>query len=120
MKITKLHDLYFKEYISTDELSTIVHSLATQVKKDLPKDEVPLFVRAHIDIEASEIKDNLEGRVLTHSINITHDKKKTLSDASCRRPEQCTEGKWKTLQFSGNCFMSFAPKVNHKQVRNKD
>ena len=44
MKITKLHDLYFKEFISTNELSDIIKRLAQQVKKDLPKDEVPLFV----------------------------------------------------------------------------
>ncbi|MCF2875260.1 MULTISPECIES: adenylate kinase [unclassified Tenacibaculum] len=44
MKITKLHDLYFKEYISSNELSNIVQSLAEQVRKDLPKNEVPFFV----------------------------------------------------------------------------
>ena len=44
MKITKLHDLYFKEFISTNELSDIIKRLVQQVKEDLPKDEVPLFV----------------------------------------------------------------------------
>ncbi|WP_299006278.1 adenylate kinase [uncultured Tenacibaculum sp.] len=44
MKITKLHDLYFKEFISTNEISSIVASLAKQVKNDLPKDEVPVFI----------------------------------------------------------------------------
>ncbi|WP_081411124.1 adenylate kinase [Tenacibaculum ovolyticum] len=44
MKITKLHDLYFKEFISTDEISTIVKKIARQVKADLPKGEVPLFI----------------------------------------------------------------------------
>ena len=44
MKIIKLHDLYFKPFISKDEVSNIVTSLAKQVKADLPKDEVPIFV----------------------------------------------------------------------------
>jgi len=44
MKITKLHDLYFKEFISTQEITTIVNTLAMEVKADLPKGEVPLFV----------------------------------------------------------------------------
>ena len=44
MKITKLHDLYFKEFISTNEISAIVKNLAQQVKNDLPKDEVPIFI----------------------------------------------------------------------------
>ena len=44
MKIIKLHDLYFKEFISSDEISKIVKSLALRVKADLPKDEVPIFV----------------------------------------------------------------------------
>ena len=44
MKITKLHDLYFKEFISTNEISAIVKKLAEQVKNDLPKDEVPVFI----------------------------------------------------------------------------
>ena len=44
MKITKLHDLYFKEFISSNEISTIVKTLAQKVKADLPKDEVPFFI----------------------------------------------------------------------------
>ncbi|MBE7628610.1 adenylate kinase [Tenacibaculum piscium] len=44
MKITKLHDLYFKEFISSNEIATIVTRLAKQVKADLPKNEVPLFI----------------------------------------------------------------------------
>lgn len=44
MRIQKLHDLYFKPFLSAKEVQTIVHSLAQQVKADLPKDEVPLFV----------------------------------------------------------------------------
>ena len=44
MKIIKLHDLYFKPFISKEKVATIVASLAKQVKADLPKDEVPIFV----------------------------------------------------------------------------
>ena len=44
MNIIKLHDLYFKPYIQKDEISAIVKFLARQVKADLPKDEVPIFV----------------------------------------------------------------------------
>ncbi len=44
MKIIKLKDLYFKPFITADEISSIVRNLAKQVKKDLPKDEVPIFV----------------------------------------------------------------------------
>ncbi len=44
MKITKLNDLYFKEYISSKDLQQIVTSLAKQVKDDLPPNEVPMFV----------------------------------------------------------------------------
>ncbi|MFD0993395.1 adenylate kinase [Tenacibaculum geojense] len=44
MKITKIHDLYFKELISEKELQEIVKTLALQVKKDLPENEVPLFI----------------------------------------------------------------------------
>ncbi len=44
MKIIKLHDLYFKPYINKEEISLIVKFLANQVKVDLPKDEVPIFV----------------------------------------------------------------------------
>ena len=44
MKIIKLHDLYFKPFINKEEISTIVKQLALEVKADLPKDEVPIFV----------------------------------------------------------------------------
>jgi adenylate kinase len=44
MNIIKLHDLYFKPYIQKDEISAIVKFLARQVKADLPKDEIPIFV----------------------------------------------------------------------------
>jgi adenylate kinase len=44
MSILKLHDLYFKTFINKDEINTIVKHLATQVKEDLPKNEVPIFV----------------------------------------------------------------------------
>lgn len=44
MKIIKVHDLYFKELISANEISETVKSLAKQVKNDLPPDEVPLFI----------------------------------------------------------------------------
>ena len=44
MSIIKLHDVYFKPFISKDEISSIVKSLAHQVKADLPKDEIPIFV----------------------------------------------------------------------------
>ncbi len=44
MKIIKLHDLYFKPYIDKGEISAIVKFLAQQVKSDLPKDEIPLFI----------------------------------------------------------------------------
>jgi len=44
MKIIKLHDLYFKPFISKEEVATIVKNLARQVKVDLDKNEVPLFI----------------------------------------------------------------------------
>lgn len=44
MKIIKLHDLYFKPFINKEEISKIVKQLAIEVKADLPKDEVPIFV----------------------------------------------------------------------------
>ncbi|MFY0603719.1 MAG: adenylate kinase [Flavobacteriaceae bacterium] len=44
MNIIKLHDLYFKPFISEAELKTIVKKLALQIKADLPKDEVPIFI----------------------------------------------------------------------------
>mgnify|MGYP000085450421 CR=1 FL=1 len=44
MSIIKLHDLHFKPFIDKNEISVIVKHLAQQVKADLPKDEVPIFV----------------------------------------------------------------------------
>ncbi|WP_086031123.1 adenylate kinase [Tenacibaculum holothuriorum] len=44
MKIVKLHDLYFKEFVTKSEIDTIVQSLAEQVQNDLPEDEIPLFI----------------------------------------------------------------------------
>ena len=44
MSIIKLQDLYFKPYINKEEIAKIVKNLATQVKADLPKGEVPIFV----------------------------------------------------------------------------
>ena len=44
MKIIKLHDLYFKPFIDKDEISKIVKTLAYQVKAELDKDEIPLFI----------------------------------------------------------------------------
>ncbi|MDY0780676.1 adenylate kinase [Tenacibaculum sp. IB213877] len=44
MKITKLHDLYFKELISEQEIQQITKTLVQQVKQDLPDDEIPIFV----------------------------------------------------------------------------
>tara|TARA_B110000238_G_scaffold198348_1_gene242808 strand:+ start:2194 stop:3312 length:1119 start_codon:yes stop_codon:yes gene_type:complete len=44
MNIIKLHDLYFKPFITKEEITGIVKSLAKQVKADLAKDEIPVFV----------------------------------------------------------------------------
>ena len=44
MNTIKLHDLYFKPFITKEEIASIVKSLAKQVKEDLPKDEIPIFV----------------------------------------------------------------------------
>lgn len=44
MKITKLNNLYFKEYISSNEIQEIVTDLAKEVRNDLPANEVPMFV----------------------------------------------------------------------------
>jgi adenylate kinase len=44
MKIIKLHDLYFKPFISAEEIAAIVKNLAQQVKADLAPNEVPVFV----------------------------------------------------------------------------
>ena len=44
MSIVKIHDLYFKPFITETEVKSIVKDLAAQVKADLPKGEIPLFV----------------------------------------------------------------------------
>jgi adenylate kinase len=44
MSIIKLQDLYFKPYISEEEIAKIVKQLAKEVKADLPKGEIPIFV----------------------------------------------------------------------------
>ena len=44
MSILKLQDLYFKPFIQKEEISLIVKRLAKQVKVELPKDEIPIFV----------------------------------------------------------------------------
>lgn len=44
MNTIQLHDLYFKPLISEAEVKSIVKDLAHQVKADLPKGEIPLFV----------------------------------------------------------------------------
>ena len=43
MNTIKLHDLYFKPFIKSEEINTIVQSLATQVAKDCTG-ETPLFI----------------------------------------------------------------------------
>jgi adenylate kinase len=44
MSIIKLHDLYFKPFISKKEIDATIHFLAAQVKADLPEGEIPLFI----------------------------------------------------------------------------
>jgi adenylate kinase len=44
MSIIKLHDLHFKPFINEAEIKAITTFLAHQVKNDLPKGEVPIFV----------------------------------------------------------------------------
>lgn len=44
MSTIRLHDLYFKPFISEAKVKSIVKNLADQVKADLPKGEIPLFV----------------------------------------------------------------------------
>ncbi|TVZ56882.1 adenylate kinase [Lutibacter sp. Hel_I_33_5] len=44
MSIIKLHDLYFKPFISEKEIDRIIQSLTKQVKADLYPNEVPVFV----------------------------------------------------------------------------
>lgn len=44
MSLIQLHDLYFKPYISSDEIDRTIESLVEEVCSDLPINEVPLFV----------------------------------------------------------------------------
>ncbi|MCD9583617.1 adenylate kinase [Tenacibaculum maritimum] len=44
MKVIKLHDLYFKAFLTKEAISKIVKSLVIEVQEDLEKDEIPLFV----------------------------------------------------------------------------
>ena len=44
MSILKLHDLYFKPFISEGEIAHLVKTLVQQVKADLEPGEVPLFI----------------------------------------------------------------------------
>ncbi len=43
-KIIKVHDKYFKKYIKKNKLAKIVRFLAEDVKADLPKGEIPIFI----------------------------------------------------------------------------
>jgi len=43
-KTIKVHDKYFKKYIGKNKIAKIVKYLAKDVKADLPKDEVPIFI----------------------------------------------------------------------------
>lgn len=44
MSIIKLHDLYFKPYVSKKEINAIVHFMADKVYEEMPKNEIPIFV----------------------------------------------------------------------------
>jgi adenylate kinase len=44
MSLIKVHDKYFKRYISSQELDNTVKNLAYQVARDLEEDCTPLFV----------------------------------------------------------------------------
>ncbi len=43
-KIVKLHDKYFKKYISSKNIAKTIKKLAKNVEADLPKGEVPIFI----------------------------------------------------------------------------
>ena len=43
-EIVKLHDKYFKKYISKSKIAKIIKQLAKNVEADLPKGEVPIFI----------------------------------------------------------------------------
>ncbi len=44
MKIIKLHDLYFKPFITKEEIAGVVQQLATDIKADMPAGEIPVFI----------------------------------------------------------------------------
>ncbi len=44
MSNIQLHDLYFKPFLTEEEVDKIVETLVFQVSKDLDKDEIPLFI----------------------------------------------------------------------------
>lgn len=44
MKTIKLHDKYFKPYLSEEKIAKHVSFLAEQIKKDLDEGEIPLFI----------------------------------------------------------------------------
>lgn len=44
MGIIKIHDLYFKPFLSEKEIASVVKNLAQQVKAGLPEGEVPIFI----------------------------------------------------------------------------
>lgn len=44
MNLVKLQDLYFKPYISEEEISRIVSSLVARVSRDIENSEVPIFL----------------------------------------------------------------------------
>ena len=39
----KLHDLYFKPFISENEIDAVIQRMVNEVAKDL-KDEIPVFI----------------------------------------------------------------------------
>ena len=43
-KSIKVHDKYFKKYIKKKQIAKVVKNLAKDVKTDLPKGEVPIFI----------------------------------------------------------------------------
>ena len=43
MSTIKLHDKYFKPYISKDKIAVLTQSMATQIAEDC-KDEIPVFI----------------------------------------------------------------------------
>lgn len=44
MDLIKLHDLYFKPFISETEITQIVKRMVLQVSNDLDENEIPLFI----------------------------------------------------------------------------